>query len=254
MAGGDDDYFSVVDAAFERSELPRAPASQESPLGCSPWDLYIFRLLQLAGIVVEMVGRPALEGEEPPRLHESMQIVPTCIMQDTLGNRNKDEIKLCNQLQAEGVVVKLNTAYKWKVTVLDEIQEPKKTRQPKRGREDDAGKIIYSNHTYEIVFDSNRGKEEHKQNLRATFAVGNCLTIYLAFDTNTERGDETGDTLCKDGWPVIKQRRVDLVFTNCCLVTTQVRSVFCVLCSASKLRCGTQHVCRSRYTATTEST
>ena len=102
MAGGDDDYFSVVDAAFERSELPRAPASQESPLGCSPWDLYIFRLLQLAGIVVEMVGRPALEGEEPPRLHESMQIVPTFIMQDTLANRNKDEIKFCNQLKAPG--------------------------------------------------------------------------------------------------------------------------------------------------------
>ncbi len=51
-----------------------------------------------------------------------------------------------NQLEAEGVVVKLNTAYKWKVTVLDEMQEPKKGRQPKRGREEDAGKVIYSNH------------------------------------------------------------------------------------------------------------
>ena len=254
MAGGDDEYFSVVDDAYTRSGLPRPPASESSSLGCSPWDLYIFRVLQLGGVVVEMVGRPPHEAEEPPRLHESMQIVPDYYMEETLRNRNKDEIKLCNQLQAEGVVVKLNTAYKWKVTVLDEIQEPKKGRQPKRGREEDAGKVIYSNHTYEIVFDSNRGTEEHKQNLRATFAVGNCLTIYLAFETNLEHGEETGDTLCKDGWPVIKQRRVDLVFTNCCLVTTQVRSVFCVLCSASKLRCGTQHVCRSRYTATRDST
>ena len=48
---------------------------------------------------------------------------------------------------------------------------------PMESVEEEAGKVIYSNHTYEIVFDSNRGTEEHKQNLRATFAVGNCLTI-----------------------------------------------------------------------------
>ena len=42
---------------------------------------------------VECVGRPPHEGEEPPRLHESMQIVPDCYIEETLRNRNKDEIK-----------------------------------------------------------------------------------------------------------------------------------------------------------------
>ena len=220
--------FSVVDEAYERSELPRGPAA-ECPLGCTGYDLYIYHLLERAGIIVECTGRPQYEAEDPPRMHNTMQIVSGCYISETLENRDKNQIKFRNQLEAEGVQVKLNTGYKWKVTVLEDIAPPPNNKgRSKRARNEEPCKVIQSNHIYEIVVDDNRNKDPI-QKLRATYVVGSCLTIVLAFDTNT--GDFDGDTVMKEGWPVTNQRRVDMVFTNSCIVTTQVRSVFCVLCS-----------------------
>ena len=63
--------------------------------------------------------------------------------------------------------------------------------------------------------------------LRATTAAARLITIVILF-----KDDPRGDTVVhEDGFPEIQQRRVDVTFTSKHVLTTQVRSTFCVLCS-----------------------
>ena len=63
--------ISVLEDAFVRAKLPSYP-SEACPLGNLGWDHYIHRVLNLAGITVEILNRPSRDDD--CELHSSVQI------------------------------------------------------------------------------------------------------------------------------------------------------------------------------------
>ena len=58
----DEANISVLDAAFQRSQLPTLSAV-DSVLGNEPWDAYVCHLIKLAGVTVELVNSPMYDDQ-----------------------------------------------------------------------------------------------------------------------------------------------------------------------------------------------
>ena len=218
--------FSILDEAFLRAGLPSKGTSNPT-LGDDVWDVYIHQLLNHAGINVEVLQAPAEADEQMQPLHISVQIVGGVAMNDCMQIKEKDKIRFVKDTDMQGVQIKLNNAYRWKVTVSEDIPEPgalvpgRSAR--KRTADDLRKKVFHTLNHYEIVVDGSATGDG--SNLRTTVAAAQIITIILAF--NSDGGDTK---LSADGFPEIGQRRVDMVFSNKHVVTTQVRRVLCSVC------------------------
>ena len=218
--------FSILDEAFERSGLPSYGTTNPT-LGSDPWDVYIHHLLNHAGITVEKLQAPSEADEQLQPLHESVQIVGGGFMHAFMQNKAKEDISFVDEKNMEGVQVKLNNAYRWKVSVCEDIPElgavGSARAQRKRTATDLRKKVFHTLNHYEIVVDGSAMGDG--SNLRTTVAAAQIITIIIAFKS------EDGETkFSADGKPEIGQRRVDMVFSNKHVVTTQVRRVLCSVC------------------------
>ena len=237
-----------MDDAFARSKLPTPAPFQDEPLGADSWDMWVNHTLMRAGITVERVGTPAYGNENDSPMHLSVQIVSQQSMDRAMKNDKLEHISFCGTDEVLGLQVKLNNAYGWKVTTLTEIPDRGATagsRSTRKRAVAEESTVVQSRNLHEIVVNCSESKGV--TDLRATVAMALAITINIAFKT-----DDDGDPVIhEDGHPAIAQRRVDVVFANKHVVTTQVCSgtpcsVFCVLCSATcNLRYGTQHLLRA---------
>lgn len=224
--------FSVLDAAFGRTKLPIAD-SLDCKLGNEPWDAYVFHLLKLAGVIVELVNSPVYADHNESLLHNSVQIVERSIVEKKLADFDLDDIAFLEHEETDGIQVKLNNAFSWKVTIHDEIPKQVQEGQSRASRKStvtaNTMKTVQTRNLYEIVVNSS--EQEGAPHLRTTVAAAQIITINIAFKK------VKGKTVMSTNYPLVAQRRVDVVFTNQHVVTTQVRSVFCslfyILCSAS---------------------
>jgi CRISPR/Cas system CSM-associated protein Csm2 small subunit len=224
--------FSVLDAAFGRTKLPIAD-SLDCKLGNEPWDAYVFHLLKLAGVIVELVNSPVYADHNESLLHNSVQIVERSIVEKKLAEFDLDDIAFLEHEETDGIQVKLNNAFSWKVTIHDEIPKQVQEGQSRASRKStvtaNTMKTVQTRNLYEIVVNSS--EQEGAPHLRTTVAAAQIITINIAFKK------VKGKTVMSTNYPLVAQRRVDVVFTNQHVVTTQVRSVFCslfyILCSAS---------------------
>lgn len=224
---------SVLDDAFTRSQLPTRAPSLSEPLGSDSWDMWANHMLMRAGITVERVGTPAYGNEVDIPMHTSVQIVSDKLMDRAMENDTLERISFCGNDEAVGLQVKLNNAYGWKVTTLTDIPDPGTTagsRSTRKRAVAEESTVVQSRNLYEIVVDCST--DEALTDLRATVAMALIITINIAF-----KKDDGKPVIHEDGYPEIAQRRVDVVFANKHVVTTQVCSgtpcsVFCVLCSA----------------------
>ena len=241
----DDGTISVMEHAFARAKLP-TPVSDDMTLGSEAYDMYTHHMLKLGGITVERVGTPAYGDEdEYTTMHILAQIVEEEKLKDMMTIESLENISMCENNEALGLHVKLHNAYAWQVTILANIPERgaagSSRSSRKRSAAEEGRTVVHSQHMYEIVVGCSATSGEA---MRATVALAQVITINMAFKTD-RKGVPVVDS---DGYPEVCQRRVDVMFTNKHLVTTQVCSgtrcsVFCVLCSATcKLRYGTQHL------------
>ena len=242
--------FSVLDAAFGRTRLPLV-SSLDSKLGNEPWDAYVFHSLKLAGVIVELVNSPVYADQNESVLHTSVQIVEKSIVEKKLADFDLDDIAFLKAEETDGIQVKLNNAFSWKVTIHDEIPKQVQEGHGRASRKStvtaNTMKTVQTRNLYEIVVNSS--EQEGAPHLRTTVAAAQIITINIAFKK------VKGKTVMSNNYPLVAQRRVDVVFTNQHVVTTQVRSVFCslfyILCSAScNLKQPTAR--RSLYSATKE--
>ena len=227
---GDEEEYSVLVDAFAKAELPTVVGSPGT-LGTDDWDEYVLHLLKKGGVTVEMVNSPQYAVEA---LHVSTQIVSESKAAEYMTDRLLDEISFLEARDTDGIQVKLNNAYGWKVSILEDIPDQGaptvSSRSRKRTAQELATKVVQSRNQYEIVVDCS--KEEGAPNLRTTVAVAMSITINLAFAKDIDE-----DVVMTDNYPHIDQRRVDVMFINKHIVKMQVRyvpcSVFCVLLLAT---------------------
>ena len=223
----DPPLLSILDEAFERSGLPTYSTSNPT-LGGDPWDVFIQSCLNHAGITVEKLQAPA-EADDTGvvPMHISTQIVDELEMSECMLNKDKEKISFVQNMKMDGVLVKLNNANRWQVTVCEEIPQRGAVgpARPSRKREaaDLFKKVFHTHNHYEIVVDGSATGDG--SNLRTTVAAAQLITIIIAF-----RKDGNHTVLNADGLPEIGQRRVDMMFSNKHVVTTQVRRVPCSVC------------------------
>ena len=114
--------FSALDDAFVRAEFPTLGCSNPT-LGNEKWDVFIHHILNSAGITIEKLQAPAEADETTVPLHESVQIVVPLDMEAAMKNKEASKISFVKNKDMEGVQVKLNNAYRWKVTICEEVPE-----------------------------------------------------------------------------------------------------------------------------------
>jgi hypothetical protein len=224
-AEGEEEFAVLVDA-FAKAELPLVVGSQ-STLGNEPWDEYVLHMLKKAGVTVEMVNSPQYASGA---LHVSTQIVSEDRAEAAMTDTRLDEISFLDADHTDGIQVKLNNAFGWKVSIQEDIPDQGAPTVSARGRKrasvEMATKVVQSRNHYEIVVDCST--DEDAPNLRTTVAVAMSITINLAFAKDSE-----DDIVMTDNFPHVDQRRVDVMFINKHIVKMQVRSVpwsvFCVL-------------------------
>ena len=118
----DPPMFSILDEAFKRSGLPTKGTSNPT-LGDDVWDVYTHQLLNHAGITVEVLQAPGEADEQMQPLHISVQIVGGVAMNDCMQIKEKEKISFVKDTDMQGVQIKLNNAYRWKVSVCEDIPE-----------------------------------------------------------------------------------------------------------------------------------
>ena len=220
--------------------------------GTTPWDLYVQHLLKLSGVTVEQVNLPAYADMNETTLHTSVQVVPYDVVEEAMTGTEIDAISFMPLNQTDGVQIKLNNAFGWKVSILEDIPEAAPgTGRPasrKRTAVSEATTVLQSRNLYEIVVDCSSADQEPC--LRTTVAGAQIFTINLAFK-KADKG-----VVIKNEWPEIGQRRVDVLFINEHVITAQVHSVFfvlfCALCSVLRALNATHYAFyRSRSSSTT---
>ena len=233
---------SVIDEAFRRSTLPVPEVETPSPLGSDPWDQHVHHILKLAGVTIELVNQPAYRLEEGTPLHETVQIELKEGVDMFMENKELDKITFHGLKEIYGIQVKLNNAVGWKVTITDDIPKNRASTASaatrKRSATAEASKVIHSFHLYEVAIGGS--EEGESAELRSTVAAAQIITINIAFKRDKEKDESI---INADKFPEIYQRRVDVLFTNKHVITTQVCSAGLVLFYfPCKLRIGTQHL------------
>ena len=117
--------FSVIEAAYERSDLP--PPTKRSgfinPLGMDDFDWFTHNILERAGITVELMQTAVDPAGEPEEKYMAVQIVDKYDLDEALDVTDLDKIKYVSPEDMLGVQIMLNGEHKWKVTVVEENKE-----------------------------------------------------------------------------------------------------------------------------------
>ena len=158
-------------------------------------------MLGNAGINVELVG----EANPDITRFDFLQV----ICEDEAKERLQEKpLRLARKVDMLGFVVKLNAELKWKVTVNE---EPRSFHHLGRARAGRASAHItqrtFMNHQLHEIF------VPHSGTVRATVAVSGGVTITVLFKCED---NETGEVSqwSREGMPFIRQRRIDMLFSN----------------------------------------
>ena len=117
--------FSVTEDALERSAALQRAAKRDGiicPLGYEEYDWFVYNILCVAGITVDLVS---LHQEELGFLYSAVQIVDKVDlemrMEEVVHADTANAIKMCEGKEMLGLQVKLNPSHKWKVNVVPHV-------------------------------------------------------------------------------------------------------------------------------------
>ena len=213
--------FLAAPSAFAISRLTELGVKKEgiNHLGMEEFDWYVHGILACAGITVELLKEEPTDGDSK---YEAVQIVGKTDLDIALAVKNIDRIKFAGNDDQLGLQVKLNGAHKWKITIVDDNLPLHAVGGAQRARRASASASgaktsSFENHNlYEVAV-------HVAAQMRCTVAIATGMTITIAFNSKDE------DDVLVAQWdedkkmPLIEQRRVDGIFTNAHVATTQVR-------------------------------
>ena len=213
--------FLASPSAFAISSLTELGVKKEgiNHLGMEEFDWYVHGILACAGITVELLKE---EAACDARKYEVVQIVDQSDLDIALAVKNIERIKFAGNDDQLGLQVKLNGAHKWKITIVDDNLPLHAVGGAQRARRASASASgaktsSFENHNlYEVAV-------HVAAEMRCTVAIATGMTITIAFKTKDD------DDVLVAQWdedkkmPLIEQRRVDGIFTNAHVATTQVR-------------------------------
>ena len=208
---------SVIDQAFTLSQLDRFDMGADAVLGQCDWDMFVMAMLANAGISVELVKLAPGHGEEPR--HISVQIVDTVELEDRLKEKDIDNVRFSGPDNMRGVQVKLNGAHTWQIDIADENKQQHGVMGSRNSSRQKATSTTIRNHT---VFEVAVGVPDSILTwpVVTTPAFATTVVINIGFEV-----DESSCSIFENGLPHVAQRRVDVLFHNCIVVTAQVSSI-----------------------------
>ena len=189
-----------------------------NPLGMEDLDWYVYNVLLCAGITLEMLHKEA--GID--HLYEVAQIVDDYEMDKVMKVTDINDIKFVDEEDQLGIQVKLNGMHKWKLTIVDENLATHHVGAANRARRASASAAKTSSFENLNVYEIAVGVPNDKMYCTAAIATG--ISISIAFQTKEVGHDTTLSAQWdqKNHFPLIHQRRIDCIFTNEFVVTTQV--------------------------------
>lgn len=212
----DGDVGSIWPQAKLLSDLPMLNLLPDViGLGGLEAERFATEMLGNAGINVELLG----EADPTMTRFDFLQVV----CEDEAEERLKETpLRLANKIDMLGFVVKLNAELKWRITINQENkphQHLGKTARAGRAAAAISQKTFMNHQLHEIFV-------PHEDTMRATVAVSGGVTITVLFqceDNNT--GENSQWSKAEKGLPIIRQRRIDMLFFNKHVASRCVRSV-----------------------------
>ena len=176
----DEAHYSVVDDAFTRSGLVPPPGEAVTPLGIQPIDKYIYEMLMLAGISVELLKQPGQLMDDDEPIYQAVQITDELTLNNALKTSTESSISYLDDEDAHGLQVKLSSSCTWKVTIKEEQHCSRQSRvgaTRKRAAVDSTSTQVYSNHSYEILY--NETSVVPEPTLKTTIVNSTLISIVL---------------------------------------------------------------------------
>ena len=131
------------------------------------------------------------------------------------------DIEFADEEDQLGIQVKLNGSHKWKLTIEDENLDHHHVGNSNRSRRSSATATKTSSFETLNIFEV---AVPIGDTMQCTVAIATATTILIAFQTEEDIAHiGLMNAVWKNEVPLIAQRRIDCVFTNEFLVTTQVR-------------------------------
>lgn len=196
-----DDDAAVWPQAKQLSDLPTPQnLSEVVGLGGLEDERFATEMLGNAGISVELLG----DFDPDMTRFDFMQVICEEEAQERL---TKKPLRLANKVDMLGFVVKLNAELKWRITINEENRSTHHLGRARVGR--GAAQIAQStfmNHQIHEIF------VPHSGTMRATVAVSGGVTITVLFQC--EDNDTGENAQWRAGMPLIRQRRIDMLFFN----------------------------------------
>lgn len=216
-----DGSFLAAHFAFAGCGLPALGIKKEgiNPLGYEDLDWYVYGILACAGITVELLKE---EASVDAGKYEFVQIVDGSDLDVALLVNEIEKIKFVDKDEQLGVQVKLNGAHKWKITIVDDNLPLHNVGGAQRARRASASASGAKTSSFENMNLYEVAVHVGTQ-MRCTVAIATGMTITIAFKSKDDNG-VLGALWDEDKkMPFIDQRRVDGIFTNAHVATTQVR-------------------------------
>ena len=188
-----------------------------NPFGYEDLDWYVYNILLCAGITVELLHEDP--GGVEQSKYEFVQIVDEIDQRQAARLKDLKDLKFHDTEDQLGVQVKLNGAHKWRLTIADENLEHHHVGSSNRSRRASATAAKTSYFENKNIFEV---AVPIGDTMQCTVAIATAMTISIAFQTEQLDHNVLGAVWTNDV-PLISQRRIDCVFTNEFLVTTQVR-------------------------------
>lgn len=202
-----DHVEAVWPHAKRLSDLPTfSNLTEVLGLGGLEDERFATEMLGNAGINVELLG----EADPELTRFDFLQV----ISEDEAEERLKDShMRLANKIDMLGFVVKLNAELKWRITINEENKPHHHLGKARPGRSTaQISQRTYMNHQIHEIF------VPHDDTMRATVAVSGGVTITVLFqceDNNTgENAQWSNAHSHRQGMPMIRQRRIDMLFFN----------------------------------------
>ena len=209
----DGDLGSIWPQAKLLSDLPTFNQLPEViGLGGLVDERFATEMLGNAGINVELLG----EVDPKETRFDFLQVVCEDEAQDRLTNAR---LRFANKIDMLGFVVKLNAELKWRITINQENKPHHHlNKRGGAGRQSAAiSQSTFMNHQLHEIF------VPHDDTMRATVAVSGGVTITVLFQCeDNDTGENAQWSKDKIGMPIIRQRRIDMLFFNrhvasCCV-------------------------------------
>lgn len=209
----DGDVGSIWPQAKLMSDLPTFNLLPEViGLGGLEDERFATEMLGNAGINVELLG----EADPEVTRFDFLQVVCEDEAQERLTDAR---LRFANKIDMLGFVVKLNAELKWRITINKEKKPHHHLNKTARAARGTAAisQSTFMNHQLHEIF------VPHDDTMRATVAVSGGITITVLFqceDNNT--GENAQWSKAEKGMPIIRQRRIDMLFFNrhvasCCV-------------------------------------